>query len=131
MKEFAAKIQKKISDLTTTLSIRFSKWLNQKVNYFIIAHFLVNKEEQDESDLIIERAISENRLNDLEKKIDSIVKEVDKIQLKKDRQKRFDYVDGKINALNSVIAHIIKDKEDLVIERDILRKKIKSHYQGG
>jgi peptidoglycan hydrolase CwlO-like protein len=120
MKEYVSKIL-----------IKISRWINKKVNYFIVAHFLINKENFDESDEIIQRAISENRLQELEDKVESLTSQVDKIQLKKDRQKRLDYIHGKIHLINETLEYLRATKEPLVIERDILAKKIKNHYQGG
>jgi len=119
MKEFVAEISKKIS-----------QWINKKVNYFIVAHFLINKEELTDSDEVIQRAIAENRLAELEKKSDLLTDEVDKIQLKRDRVKRLNYVQGQLFIINETIKHLNEQKEPLVIERDILDMKIKGHYQG-
>jgi DNA repair exonuclease SbcCD ATPase subunit len=130
MKEYVAIARKKIKDAFSEWGERFSKWLNKKVNYLIVAHFLINKGSQDESDLIIERAIADNRLQDLEDKIGELTDEVDKIQLKKDRKSRLDYVQGRIQSINDNVKHLTDQKEPLVIERDILHKKIKGHYQG-
>ena len=80
--------------------------------------------------MIIERAIADNRLQELESKIDELPDQVDKIQLKKDRKSRLDYVQGRIQSINDNIKHLIEQKEPLVIERDILHKKIKGYYQG-
>ena len=130
MKEYAATVLKKIKSTFSEWGERFSKWLNKKINYLVVAHFLINKETQDESDLIIERAIADNRLQELESKIDELTDQVDKIQLKKDRKSRLDYVQGRIQSINDNIKHLIEQKEPLVIERDILHKKIKGYYQG-
>jgi len=119
MKEYVGEISRKIS-----------KWINKKVNYFIVAHFLINKEELSDSDEIIQRAIADNRLKELEEKAESLTDQVDKIQLKRDRVKRLNYVQGQIFSINENIKYLIKQKEPLIIERDILEKKIKGHYQG-
>ena len=130
MKEYVATVRKKIENTFSEWGEGFSKWLNKKINYFVVAHFLINKETQDESDLIIERALADNRLQELESKIDELTDEVDKIQLKKDRKSRLDYLQGRIQSINENTKHLIEQKEPLVIERDILHKKIKGYYQG-
>lgn len=119
-----------MKEYVVEISRKTFKWINKKLNYFVVAYFLINKEELSDSDEVIQRAIADNRLKELEGKVDFLTDEVDKIQLKKDRVKRLDYIQGQIFSINENIKHLIEQKDPLVIERDILQEKIKGHYQG-